>query len=67
MTKSEVTGGDLFADLAEAASDERFESLLKRPGVRIVRIVSNGQATPAANGTTSAVLAKKQSIKSQRG
>ena len=46
MVHSEITGGDLFADLAEAASGERFESLLKRPGVSIVRIVSNGQATP---------------------
>ena len=46
MAHSNVTGGDLFADLPAAASDERFESLLARPGVRIMRIVSTGQATP---------------------
>ena len=46
MGQSTVTGGDLFANLPDAAPDEQFESLLKRPGVRILRIVSTGQATP---------------------
>ncbi len=43
---SDVAAGDLFADLPDAASEERFDSLLARPGLRILRIVSNGQATP---------------------
>ena len=39
---------NLFADLpAGAGAAERFEDLLTRPGVRIERIVSTGQATPA--------------------
>jgi len=46
VEKSQVTAGDLFADLPDAAREERFDSLLARPGVRIVRIVSAGQATP---------------------
>lgn len=46
MAQPEAAGGDLFADLPDAAPDEQFDSLLKRPGVRILRIVSNGQATP---------------------
>ena len=46
MGELAVSGGDLFADLPDATSEEQFESLLKRPGVRILRIVSNGQATP---------------------
>jgi cupin 2 domain-containing protein len=46
MVQSTVTGGDLFADLPNAAPDEQFESLLSRPGIRILRIVSNGQASP---------------------
>ena len=40
--------GNLFADLPvtpEAA--ERLETLLARPGLRIERIVSTGQASPA--------------------
>ena len=46
MGQSAVTGGDLFADLADAAAGEQFDDLLARPGVRILRIVSNGQASP---------------------
>jgi len=46
MDKSMVSGGDLFADLPDAAADEQFDSLLARPGIRILRIVSNGQVTP---------------------
>ncbi len=38
---------NLFHDLpASADAAERFEDLLHRPGVRIERIVSTGQATP---------------------
>jgi cupin 2 domain-containing protein len=42
-----VNAGNLFADfpaLQEAA--ERLETLLDRPGLRIERIVSSGQASP---------------------
>ncbi|HSX57269.1 MAG TPA: cupin domain-containing protein [Sphingomonas sp.] len=37
---------NLFAPLPSAAADEVFTELLARPGVRIERIVSGGQATP---------------------
>ncbi len=37
----------LFADLPSAAAGEVFTELLSRPGVRLERIVSLGQATPA--------------------
>jgi cupin 2 domain-containing protein len=40
--------GNLFADLPVAAeAAERMETLLARPGLRIERIVSTGQASPA--------------------
>jgi cupin 2 domain-containing protein len=39
--------GNLFADLPVAPeADERMETLLVRPGLRIDRIVSSGQASP---------------------
>jgi len=39
--------GNLFAGLpAERLAEERFEALLSRPGVRLERIVSTGQASP---------------------
>lgn len=39
--------GNLFADLpAVPEAAERFEALLQRPGLRIERIVSTGQASP---------------------
>ena len=38
--------GNLFAPPATAVADEQFETLLTRPGLRIERIVSNGQASP---------------------
>lgn len=39
--------GNLLAGLpAEAEAAERIETLLARPGVRIERIVSTGQASP---------------------
>jgi len=37
--------GNLYADLTGAA-EERFDTLLVRPGLRIERIVSTGQASP---------------------
>jgi mannose-6-phosphate isomerase-like protein (cupin superfamily) len=36
----------LLRDLPEAKDGEAFDDLLKRPGIRIERIVSRGQATP---------------------
>jgi cupin 2 domain-containing protein len=42
-----MTSGNLFADLPLAAeTSERLEILLARPGLRIERIVSTGQASP---------------------
>lgn len=38
---------NLFAPLPSAAGGEVFTELLARPGIRIERIVSEGQATPA--------------------
>jgi len=37
---------NLFADLPDARAAEIFETLLWRPGVRIDRIVSQGQRSP---------------------
>lgn len=37
----------LLDDLATPEGQERFDELLKRPGVVVERIVSTGQATPA--------------------
>jgi len=38
---------NLFADLPRStATDEQFSQLLNRPGLRIERIVSTGQASP---------------------
>ncbi len=37
---------NLLADLPDASAGEVFTELLRRPGVRIERIVSRGQATP---------------------
>jgi cupin 2 domain-containing protein len=37
---------NLLDNLPVATPDEVFEDLLSRPGVRIERIVSNGQSTP---------------------
>jgi cupin 2 domain-containing protein len=42
-----VSAGNLFADLpATQEAAERLETLLDRPGLRIERIVSTGQASP---------------------
>ena len=38
--------GNLLADLPAELQDEQFLDLLERPGVRLERIVSTGQATP---------------------
>lgn len=38
---------NLFHDLPDAQGAEIFTELLARPGVRIERIVSQGQSTPA--------------------
>ena len=37
---------NLFAALPEASADEHIEVLLDRPGIRLERIVSHGQASP---------------------
>lgn len=39
--------GNILADLPPAGRDEVFQEILRRPRVRIERIVSSGQATPA--------------------
>lgn len=44
--KFKVAVANLFAKLPAARRAEAFTGLLERPGVRIERIVSNGQATP---------------------
>lgn len=37
---------NLFSDLSALAHEERLNDILKRPGLRIERIVSTGQASP---------------------
>ena len=37
---------NIFADLPEGSDAERIEAILERPGVRVERIVSTGQASP---------------------
>ena len=37
---------NIFTDLPEGSDAERIEAVLERPGVRIERIVSTGQASP---------------------
>ncbi len=44
--KHRVASGDLFGDLPAPGSDEHFEALLQRPGLRLERIVSHGHVTP---------------------
>lgn len=39
--------GNLLSALPTASPEERFDTLLERPGARIERIVSTGQASPA--------------------
>lgn len=38
---------NLFEPLPDARAAERFEPLLRRPGLLVERIVSHGQATPS--------------------
>lgn len=38
---------NLLSDLPAPGEAEKFDSLLERPGLRIERIVSHGQVTPA--------------------
>jgi cupin 2 domain-containing protein len=42
-----VRSGNLFTRLPSPAPAEDFIALLERPGLRLERIVSTGQATPA--------------------
>jgi len=44
--KFRIAVGNLFARLPAARRAEAFTALIERPGVRIERIVSRGQATP---------------------
>ncbi len=41
-----ATDGSLFDDIPSAAAEEQVTDLLARPGLRIERIVSHGQASP---------------------
>jgi len=41
-----ITSGSLYAPIQAAADVETFTSLQERPGVRIERIDSHGQASP---------------------
>ncbi|MCB1546133.1 MAG: cupin domain-containing protein [Rhodoblastus sp.] len=41
-----VRSGNLLSDLSKSFREEQFDTLLARPGVRIERIVSTGQASP---------------------
>lgn len=47
MASDRIEPANLLAALPDARSGEVFTDLLTRPGVRIERIVSRGQATPA--------------------
>jgi len=40
-----IDGGNLFQDLPENLDEEAMETLVSRAGMRLVRIVSTGQAT----------------------
>jgi cupin 2 domain-containing protein len=42
-----LAGGNIFADLAAERTEEEFVELLAAPGLKVERIVSTGQATPA--------------------
>jgi len=37
---------NLLANLPDASTDEIFETLLEQPGIRLERIISQGQVTP---------------------
>ena len=40
-----IEGGNLFSDPPQSLDDEAMETLVSRAGMRLVRIVSTGQAT----------------------
>lgn len=42
-----INNGNLLADLPDATGSEQFELFAQLSGVRVERIVSQGQATPA--------------------
>jgi len=42
-----IESGNLFANIPETLENEQFLDLLSAPGIKVERIVSNGQATPA--------------------
>jgi cupin 2 domain-containing protein len=46
MPKERRLTPNLFADLPASSGQEVFSEILARPGLRIERIVSNGQASP---------------------
>ncbi len=41
-----ASGGNILAQLPSPGGEELFYEILRRPGVRIERIVSSGQVTP---------------------
>ena len=41
-----IVAGNLFANLPDASGAEIFETLVKSPRIRLLRIVSAGQASP---------------------
>ena len=41
--------GNLFAGIAKRSHDEQVTALLAKPGLKIERIVSTGQATPSGS------------------
>ena len=52
MTKTPPASGNLFAPLPAPGVDEDFADLFRASGVRVERIVSSGQATPAGQWLT---------------
>lgn len=42
-----ITSGKILADIPGKLSDEQFTELLATPHIRVERIVSTGQTTPA--------------------
>jgi cupin 2 domain-containing protein len=46
-----VLAGNLFADVSVvSAGEEAFSEIFARPGLKIERIISQGQASPPAQG-----------------
>ncbi len=46
LLESPLVTANLFSDLSFPLDDEQVDTLLARPGLRIERIVSTGQASP---------------------